>query len=442
MSKPNTAGLSGAYRAVWRWHFYAGLMVLPVLMLMALTGGLYLFKAEIEGALYGGLSAVEARGETVSPDRWTAAAEVGLGGTATSVFVPDRPDRAVQVKVRTDAGDRTAFVDPYDARVIGSVTGDGVMGSVKRLHSLEILGRPFNILIEIVAGWAIILVATGLYLWWPRGRDVATAKPRAGDPRRRPFWRDLHAVTGLYAGAVIAFLAVTGMPWSAVWGDVFLTQMRESGLGRPPAPAANPWSHAGHDAPAGQGWTMEGVGLRADGQGAPSLDRVVATAEAEAMPRPYTVSIPGDPGRAWTVAPVTTRAEDARSLYVDGRTGAVIGDARWAQFGAGAQAFEWGIAVHQGTQYGWTNRIVMLLGCIAIWMLAISGGVMWWKRRAGRPGLGAPTAPPGPRVRAAVLGIVLPLAILYPLTGLSLLAAIGVDRLVRLIHRPRPEVAP
>ena len=27
--------MSGAYRAVWRWHFYAGLIVLPVLMLMA-----------------------------------------------------------------------------------------------------------------------------------------------------------------------------------------------------------------------------------------------------------------------------------------------------------------------------------------------------------------------------------------------------------------------
>ena len=33
--------LSGAYRAVWRWHFYAGVFVMPVLMLLALTGGLY-----------------------------------------------------------------------------------------------------------------------------------------------------------------------------------------------------------------------------------------------------------------------------------------------------------------------------------------------------------------------------------------------------------------
>ncbi len=31
------------YRAMWRWHFYAGLIVLPVLALMAVTGALYLY---------------------------------------------------------------------------------------------------------------------------------------------------------------------------------------------------------------------------------------------------------------------------------------------------------------------------------------------------------------------------------------------------------------
>ncbi len=31
--------MSGAYRAVWRWHFYAGVLVMTFLMLLALTGG-------------------------------------------------------------------------------------------------------------------------------------------------------------------------------------------------------------------------------------------------------------------------------------------------------------------------------------------------------------------------------------------------------------------
>ena len=65
----------------------------------------------------------------------------------------------------------------------------------------------------------MILVATGLYLWWPRGRGVGVVSLTARDPARRPFWRDAHAVTGVFAGGVIFFLAFTGMPWSAVWGD-------------------------------------------------------------------------------------------------------------------------------------------------------------------------------------------------------------------------------
>ena len=36
------------YRMVWRWHFLAGLIVLPVLAWMAVTGSLYLYKGEIE----------------------------------------------------------------------------------------------------------------------------------------------------------------------------------------------------------------------------------------------------------------------------------------------------------------------------------------------------------------------------------------------------------
>ncbi|HAV49483.1 MAG TPA: PepSY domain-containing protein, partial [Brevundimonas sp.] len=358
---------------------------------------------------------------------------------AAAVVVPDRPDRAVQVRVRTEQGERTAFVDPYTGQVTGTVGGQGVMEVVKKLHSLELLGKPFNILVEIVAGWAIILVATGLFLWWPRkGRDVAVALPRPGDPARRPFWRNTHAVTGLYAGGIILFLSLTGMPWSAVWGDKFLNVMRESGLGRPPAPAAaSAWSHGkGHNAPSGTGWTMEHAVLHAPSEGPGILSRVIATAEAEGVGQPYTVSIPEDPSLAFSIARLTRQAEDARSLYVDGMTGQVVGDLRWEQFGGGAKAFEWGIAVHQGMQYGEINRLLMLFGCIGIWVLGISGGLMAWKRRPRGAGLTAPPRPTDPRARAAVLGIVVPLGVIFPLTGLSLLAALGLEAAWRGL-RPR-----
>ena len=425
--------MSGAYRAVWRWHFYAGLIVLPVLMLMALTGGAYLYRAEIEDAVYRSSAAITPRAGAVSPDAWAAAA--GREGRVVNVLMPERDDRAVRFTVeRPDQSRAFVFVDPHDGRVTGVSEGDGPMETVKRLHSLALVGPWANIVVEIVAGWAMILVATGLFLWWPRKREVGVLAVRARSGRG--LWRDIHAVTGLYAGAAVFFLAFTGMPWSAVWGDRVLNVMRESGVGRPPAPAAESWAHAEHhDEPAGVGWTMEQAALAHGAAGRPSLAKVIAAAEARGLARPYLVSAPRTEGLAWTAATQPQRVEDTRILYVDGVTGAVRSDVGYGQFGWGAKAFEWGVATHQGTQYGEANRIVMLLGCIAVWALALSGLAMWWARRPkGR--VAAPAAPPGPRVRAAVLGIVIPFSILYPLTGLSLLVALLLDWAVKRATRP------
>ena len=443
-SESGDASMSDAYRAVWRWHFYAGVFVMPVLMLLALTGGLYLFKDEIDGFLYRDMIRVPAVQTQAAPETWVAsAAQAAGGGRVANLVMPAHHDQAIRIRVdRPDGVQKTVFVDPHTGRATGVIPAGGFMELVKKTHSLTLLGRPFNILVEIVAGWTIILFATGLYLWWPRGRGVATFAPQTTDSRRRPFWRDLHVLTGFYVGGVVLFLAVTGMPWSAVWGDKVMGAVKETGLGRPPAPVAGAWQRAQHhDAPVGAGWTMEGMVMTHDHAGHGGLAQVLRVADQARLARPYTVNIPKADDTAYTLTTQATRVQDSRSLYVDAVSGRLLGDIGYDQFGAGAKAIEFGIYTHQGTQFGQANRIVMLLGCIGVWLLAISGLVMWWKRRPpnlSRRRLGAPPAPPGPRARAAVLGIVLPLAILYPLTGLSLIAAVLLDRALRPMIRRRP----
>jgi len=39
-------------RAVWRWHFYAGLVCLPFLFTMAVAGARFLFRVELEPVVY------------------------------------------------------------------------------------------------------------------------------------------------------------------------------------------------------------------------------------------------------------------------------------------------------------------------------------------------------------------------------------------------------
>ncbi|RZJ25761.1 MAG: PepSY domain-containing protein, partial [Brevundimonas sp.] len=301
-------------------------------------------------------------------------------------------------------------------------------------------------LVEVVAGWTIVLFATGLYLWWPRRRAVGVVALTATDPRRRPFWRDLHAVTGLYVGGVVLFLAVTGMPWSAIWGEQVMGAVKAGGWGRPAAPVAGAWQRAEHaDHPQGAGWTMEGLVLHAHAdQPRGAVTTVLARAEAAHLRRPYMVAIPAAPTATWTATAQVARVQDTRALYIDPARDAVVADIGFDQFGPGAKAIEWGIYTHQGTQFGQINRWVMLAGCIGVWLLAISGLMMWWKRRPPRLSrglIGAPPVPDGPRLRFAVLAIVLPLCLLYPLTGASLVVALIAERLIRVVFRSRPAAA-
>jgi uncharacterized iron-regulated membrane protein len=437
------------YRAFWRWHFYAGLLILPILMLMALTGGLYLFKDELTAVIHRPLVVVAERPATASVGAWIASAEAGTGGKAGQVVVPDRGDRAVQVMVDGKAGKQTAYVDPHDGAFLGVTAPGGVMGLVKRVHSLDIAGPVMNALVEVVAGWAIVLVATGVFLWWPRGQAGGVVTVRS-KPAKRLFWRDLHAVTGAFAGAVILFLAVTGMPWSFFWGKEVRQLTTEAGWGRPKAPVAEqhhaaapavekdgvPWALQAKPTPAAS--SMPGMSAQEHAammaQAPLDADAIVAKARAAGLTGGFTLTLPKAPGGTWTVSQMPDQVEKTRTLYLDGHDGHVLGDIGFAQFGPAAKAIEWGIAVHQGQEFGLFNKLVMLAGCIAVWLLGVSAVVMWWKRRPkGR--LAAPARPADRRAYAGLLAVVLPLAILYPLVGASLIVALGLDLLIRRLTR-------
>ena len=36
------------YRTLWRWHFYAGIFAIPFVIILSITGAIYLFKPQID----------------------------------------------------------------------------------------------------------------------------------------------------------------------------------------------------------------------------------------------------------------------------------------------------------------------------------------------------------------------------------------------------------
>jgi uncharacterized iron-regulated membrane protein len=458
-SSPSPAQ-SAIYRAVWRWHFVAGLLALPFLLNLAITGGLYLFAPEINHILYRSLEEVPARADApLSGSALVQKAAEAAQADVLSLTLPLEPDRSVEMLIRTGAGEsRTAYVDPYDGRLLGTIPAGGVMQIVRKIHSLQYFGFWASCLVEIAAGWAIVLALSGIFLWWPRGRKGGVVTIRT-TPKYRTFWRDLHAVTGLFVSSIIVFLAVTGMPWSKVWGDYVQEWTTAAGLGRPkpPAEVVPQWQlargksrHEGHmhggAAPAAhRPWALEKT---VPPQSMPSaqppitLDQALAAFAAMGLEKPYDIALPQGPRGAFMATTHPARVEETRTVYLDQYSGKVLDDVGFARYGMAAKAIEWGIHVHQGQEYGPVNRYIMLAGCIAIVLLTISAPVMWWKRRP-KGSFGMPPAAGDRHAALTVMAIMAIAGLIYPLVGLSMLAGLVVERLYELARRalyPRARV--
>lgn len=434
---------SSVYRAIWRWHFCAGLLILPFLVILAITGGLYLFKDEIDRIAYRSVMEVQPQATRLPTSVLVQNAAGVFGGHVLQVTLPDNPAQSIQMTVKTATDEtRTAFVDPYTGKVIGSTAYGGIMQIIRKIHSLQYFGFWASCLMEITAGWTIILALSGLYLWWPRGRRGGVISLR-GAPRMRVFWRDLHAVTGVIASVVILFLAITGMPWTKVWGRYVQQWTTSAGLGvpKPPVDVLRDWqigatgkrpggsAHEHHShAPefkADLPWALEKAQVPpsrpADAKHPLSIDAALSVVSKAALPRPFSLALPMGPHGAYVVSYRPPQVEKTRVLYIDQYDGKILGDTGFERYGPAAKTIEWGIAVHQGLEYGPFNRAIMLVGCIAILFLAVSAPIMWWKRRPKGTWALPPAA--NPRIARGVAMIMVIVGIILPLTGVSMLAA-------------------
>ncbi|NIZ09269.1 PepSY domain-containing protein [Pseudooceanicola sp. HF7] len=444
MTEQTHRGASAAlYRAIWRWHFIAGLVVLPFMLILAITGGIYLFKDEINDAAYSNLRFVQTGGTALPASQITAAALEAHPGTLKSYQPAPAPDRSAEVDILGEDGLKdTLYVDPYTGKVLGSLWDGGAAGSpamyvVRKLHSLEYVGWLGNRLIEMAAGWMVLLVGTGLFLWMPRGRKLGTTRIKA--KRGRPWWRDLHAVTGFYCAIFIVFLAMTGLPWSSVWGGKFYEYAYALGLGMPDGYWSNkpvstqPVSEAVDRAP----WIMENqpMPLSTAAEGVPqALDTVVAKVEELGIVPGYAISMPSGATGVFTASVYPNDITYERVIHLDQYSGDVLYDAGLQDLGTLGRWAEWGISVHMGQEWGLLNQIVLLMACMAMAMLAVSGATMWWKRRPSGA-LGVPQVPADWRIPRTLMIMALAAGIFFPLVGLSMLVLVAVELVVYLLGR-------
>ncbi len=458
MTSPDTSrpAAGALYRAIWRWHFYAGLIVAPILLVMALTGSIYLFNSEIEDWLHHDRRFVNVEGAAMPASHSIAAAQGAQAGQVVSIDMPAMPDRPAEVAIQPASGAPVQVaVEPATMEVLGTyVAGDTLVGLAREIHRSLTIGTLGRGIVELAACWTLVMVGTGIYLWWPGGAAFhlgGVLFPRVW-LRGRALLKDVHAVTGVWVAALIVFLIATGLPWAGVQGGIIRQGVTAIGIGYPPrsaqsvpmqavvkdapwtlteaampksAPASEHAGHAGHGAASGGG----------DAAAVEGVDRVTDALWAMGITGGYRLTLPVGPTGVYTASIYPDQPQRQRTLYFYRHTGALIKDVGYGDYGWGAKAIELGVQLHMGNYFGRANQILMLLPCIGIVLLVFSGIWMWWKRRpVGR--LAAPPKVPEARMRIALVLVGIA-GVLLPLFGASLVAVFALDRIVTAL-KPKP----
>jgi uncharacterized iron-regulated membrane protein len=444
---------ASTYGRLWRWHFFAAFVVIPFVLWQSTSGVLYLWSERWMDAAHPELrfvapqarqlplseqvsaalaSAPVHRGETGEMAAALAAqpgssphvhgahhgSPVGASGLVVQgVLLPeDRARSTTVVLQRANGLPFPIFVDPYTGKVLGQLSGASWLPGVTRaLHGGWPLGEPGSWLLEIGDGWAIVMIVTGLYLWWPRGRGLRALWPRV-QSGPRILLRDLHSCVAVWFSLVFLFFLVSALPWTAFWGNKLLATLE---------------SNIGQSSPAG--FSPGGASVAQFTQVLQPLEKSVSAARDAGMRGELDVRLAPWPAAPLFITNVHVSPSQDRTLLADASDGRIRGDYRNEDLPAIPRFVALGVHVHQadfGAANVWLNTA---FAASLIWLSA-TGVLSWWVRRPASK-LAAP-----PKVLTKIPNLLVAggvaLCIVLPLLGASVLLIVAADVATGRLLRP------
>jgi uncharacterized iron-regulated membrane protein len=218
-------------------HLWLGLASGLIVFIVAVTGCLFVFQKEITELTHKDMLFVTPQSTPMLPPsvlQEKAQAAMGKDKPISYMTFYRAPDRAWEFMVYKTGDEKaiTVFgaVDYYGSVFINPYTGEvtGIHNYkrdffiiVKELHWSLLLHHPIG---EQIVGWStfifVILLITGLILWWPKKWSKATREQSFKIKWSAKFKRvnyDLHNVLGFYSMLFALVLALTGMVWAFKW---------------------------------------------------------------------------------------------------------------------------------------------------------------------------------------------------------------------------------
>lgn len=343
-------------RWVFKVHLWVGALAGGFFVVLGITGSILAFEQPLDHVLTAKLSYIPSSPRDLPLSRILRSVQASFpsDGIAAVTFAAS-PNLAWQVALPSGI----AYVNPHTGQVLGlRLRGQTFLGFARRLHVSLASGNIGRSTIRWSNLATLLLLMSGLGLWWRDGR----IRLHAFNGTRR-FWSDLHQAIGVLFSALLLIASGTGA-FISFEGPVNQVIRAFKGSDQiMPSPLLLPQPE----------------------RGTPLTEPDQALTIAEALlPKdiPSRMQLPAY-GGTYKISMIEhrfMRSDVERVVTLDPYSGNVLFVSSASDLSFGQRLFAANEAVHTGAAFGVMGRALMALAGIMILPQAISGFMMWWKR--------------------------------------------------------------
>jgi len=443
-------------RRLWRWHFFAGLFVFPFLILLSITGSIYLFKPQIdvweESRIHKAvapIASLENRAPLSIDVLWQNVQANYPHMKLKRVTLAKQNDPTVEFELLPIQASNestkalTLWIDRFSGKEVAvKSTNKRFLHLVKKLHSEVLLGSKASYVVELAASWCVVLIVSGFYLWVTgRGRSVtaksssSTTKVHSGIALRKR-----HAFYGVILALPILVLLFTGLPWTQLWGSGFKSVKETMGWAGP----GQEWfvtlqssSTVANSEKAQALFDSESLWEISDTGNKMGIDTrllhsvpmgvIVEKISNEVLNHPIYLLPPKSELGVWTVRSMPQQRANRATLHFDQYSGEELMRIEFTDHHPVQRFISHGISLHEGALFGVLNQVLVLITALGAIFISSLGVVAWWRRRPqGR--LAAPRKVIEPMPNGLIL-ICVVLGMLLPAAGISFVLLYLVERI-------------
>ena len=354
-------------------HLWLGISSGLVVFIVALTGSLLVFEDELEPVIDRQFHIVEAhQGKQRLPlDQLQARVfETYPGKKLVRITIEKEPERTIVFGLKNGKKEKdilSVAVNPYTGNIAEArVEQDAFFSVVLRLHRYLCLEETGKIITGISCVMFLIIMITGLILWWPNRKNSKQRFTIKWNAKFKRLNWDLHAIFGFYVLPFVFLIAITGLVWSYKWVNniIFMTfdgkpqQKREAPANVQPVPNQDN-----------------------------TLFQKIYAETNQQLPHPGKILITLSESDSLSVTVSKTNDNAAISnivdfLYFDKNNGQLIKKRLYAEETKGMKVRRLIYPIHTGSLLGLPTKIIAFLTALVAATLPVTGIVIWLGKKS------------------------------------------------------------